>query len=110
MHEGEMDHTIRRFCGTAKAIQIIDVAAMRFDAMGPKRFSLLLGSREGRYGMACSDQFLNDGRADEPGSPSHKYTHGLLLFVAACARMGGNVSRNSIRRCLVFIEGWREYI
>ena len=73
--EGGMDHAIRPGCSAAQTVQILDVAAKHLGAAGGERPGARLRTRQAKHLMACSEKFLDDGRADKAGGTGDENTH-----------------------------------
>ena len=75
MPEGSMDDGVGRFRSLAQAFQVFQIASMRLGAGGSKRLCARIRPRQSKDLVACADEFLHDGEADESGSARNEYTH-----------------------------------
>jgi hypothetical protein len=75
--EAGMNHAIRLGCGSAHAIQILELSAMGFGACGDQRLCRCLGASEPEDLVAAAQQLSHHGGPDKTSGTCDKYLHDL---------------------------------
>ena len=79
--EGGVDHGVRPRRSGAKAVEILEVAAMRLRTGRRKGLRAGIGSRQAQDLVSGRQQLGYDARADEAGRAREKYPHETLSDV-----------------------------
>ena len=73
--EGQVDDAVRSSGRLLEAVQILERPAIDLGAGGRQGRRLFIRTAEAQHLMACRDQFLDDGGADESRGSSDKHAH-----------------------------------
>ena len=77
MLEGQVNDAVGgRRCG-AKAVEVVQVAAVSLGARGLQGGGLAIGAGQADHLMAVAEQLGYERGADVTGSPGDEYTHGM---------------------------------
>lgn len=91
MVERGVDDAVGERCARAEAVEILDIAAVRFGPGRDQCVSRSIGSCQTKGLMPGIDQFRNDMRTDEPGRARDENTH-LTFSIADAAFVGTRLS------------------
>ena len=76
-----MNRSVCAHRSTAEGIQVFDGAPVDLRARRSQFLGGRIGAGEPEHLMACANEFLHDGRADEAGGTGDEYFHGLILVL-----------------------------
>ncbi len=75
VNEGGVDDAVGRRRAAFQAVVIGEIAALDLGARGRERLSAGIRAREAEDLVACGEELVDDGRADETGCTCYKDAH-----------------------------------
>ena len=88
MIERGVDDSIGLLGAGAKAVGVLQIAAMDLRAGGFELSRASVGPRQAEHLVSGREQFGNDARADEAGRTSEEYAHGTAFRYCSAHYVG----------------------